>query len=58
MSESSPKPGHAFKSRVHPNICGLQNDGGVSYMNSALQCLVHTKPLREFIISNSGKNYC
>lgn len=47
---------HSTKSsRLHPNICGLQTSKNCSYMSAALQCLIHTEPLRMFILRNKGK---
>ena len=37
-------------------ICGLTKSSTSCSMNSVLQCFVHTKPLREFIIDNYGES--
>ena len=34
----------------HPGLCGLRNLGNTCFMNSSLQCMSNTKPLRDFLL--------
>ena len=36
-------------------VCGLHNVGNTCYMNSALQCLRHTKQFREYLLGELDK---
>ena len=36
-------------------LCGLQNHGNSCYLNTAVQCLAHTAPLKHLFVSNAYK---
>lgn len=36
--------------------CGMKNLGNTCFMNSGIQCLSNTLPIREFLLSNLYKN--
>ncbi|GKT34529.1 hypothetical protein ADUPG1_007869 [Aduncisulcus paluster] len=42
--------GDSFYAHIAP-ICGLSNLGNTCYMNSGLQCLLHSNPLVQYLIS-------
>ena len=37
-------------------LCGFHNIGNTCYLNTALQCLIHTYPLTEYFLSNNFDN--
>lgn len=47
VNDHHPKP-----SKFNSGLCGLSNLGNTCYMNSALQCLSNTVPLRDYFISH------
>ncbi|KAH3732793.1 Ubiquitin carboxyl-terminal hydrolase 10 [Pelomyxa schiedti] len=49
-SDDAPQPG-----KFTPGLCGLHNLGNTCFMNSALQCLSNTPPLREYFVTNAYK---
>ncbi|XP_052035334.1 ubiquitin carboxyl-terminal hydrolase 17-like protein B [Apodemus sylvaticus] len=38
--------------------CGLQNTGNSCYLNAALQCLTHTPPLADYMLSRQHSQTC
>lgn len=38
--------------------CGLQNTGNSCYLNAALQCLTHTPPLADYMLSREHSQAC
>ncbi|NP_001345851.1 ubiquitin carboxyl-terminal hydrolase 17-like protein B isoform 2 [Mus musculus] len=38
--------------------CGLQNTGNSCYLNAALQCLTHTPPLADYMLSQEHSQTC
>lgn len=38
--------------------CGLQNTGNSCYLNAALQCLTHTPPLADYMLSRKHSQTC
>lgn len=38
--------------------CGLQNTGNSCYLNAALQCLTHTPPLADYMLSREHSQTC
>lgn len=41
----------------HPGLCGLRNLGNTCFMNSSLQCMSNTKPLKDFLLSDDWKTH-